>query len=108
MKKQKINIKKVVYVILVILLGKMLAFIAFELLSLKLVRSLEERGFAVIYNHILGPIYSPLPAGIYWVFIIIGAVGGFFLGLSWWRIVYVEHRHWSNWCKCNRKTKAQK
>ena len=31
-----------------------------------------------------------------WTFItfIGGAIGGYFLGILWWRIVYVEHRHW--------------
>jgi hypothetical protein len=23
-----------------------------------------------------------------------GLVGGYFLGQAWWRIVYIEHRHW--------------
>lgn len=27
-------------------------------------------------------------------FLILGAAFGFFIGRVWWRIVYVEHRHW--------------
>ena len=23
-----------------------------------------------------------------------GIVGGYLLGIMWWRIVYIEHRHW--------------
>lgn len=26
--------------------------------------------------------------------VVIGALGGLKLGRTWWRIVYIEHRHW--------------
>ena len=88
------NVKKIIYVLLTIFLGKLLGFLAFLLLTLKLVMILERRGLPVGYDHIFGFVWSPLPAYLYWVLILAGAIGGFFLGLCWWRIVYVECQHW--------------
>ncbi|MEK7151043.1 MAG: hypothetical protein AAB783_02490 [Patescibacteria group bacterium] len=30
-------------------------------------------------------------AGTFWFF---GVLGGYWLGVRWWQIVYIEHRHW--------------
>jgi len=104
MKKKKINkinketnrlsFKKIVYIVLTIFLGKLLGLIAFALVSINLVAFLEKNNLPVAYDRIFGIVYSPLPAYLFWLIISIGAIGGFFLGLTWWRIVYVEHRHW--------------
>ncbi len=95
--KNKWSAKKIIYVLLVIALGKLLGFIAFEILSLKFVKILTRRGLPVEFDHILWFVWSPLPAYLYWILVYAGAIGGFFLGLRWWQIVYVEKRHWRNW-----------
>ncbi len=92
----KLSAKKVVYVILTIILGKLLGFLVFEAISINFVSMLEKDGLPVQYDQIFGLVYSPLPAYLFWTLIVTGAVGGFFLGLSWWRMVYVEHKHWRN------------
>ncbi len=92
----KLSLKKIVYVLLTIFLGELLGFIAFGLISINFVSMLEKIGLPVEYAQIFGPVYGPLPAYLFWTLIFAGAVSGFFLGLTWWRIVYVEHRHWRN------------
>jgi hypothetical protein len=89
------SLKKIIYVFLAVTLGKLLGFLTFELLTLKFVRILEKRGLPVQFDQIFWFVWSPLPAYLYWTLIYAGVVGGFFLGLIWWRIVYVEHRHWT-------------
>jgi hypothetical protein len=77
--KEKMSPKKVVYIILTSILGTLVGFIAFELLSIRC---------ATI---------GLLSFSYFWTLILAGAISGFFLGFRWWRIVYIEHRHWSNW-----------
>ncbi len=98
-KTDKLSLKKVAYLILAVVLGKLLGLIAFELLSLLVVKLSENDNVSVEYSQMFGPIYSPLSAEFFWIFILVGMIGGFFLGLSWWRIVYVEHRHFRKWRK---------
>jgi len=93
-KADKLSLKKIIYVLLAIALGKLLGFLAFELLTLKLVRMLERRGLPVEWNQIFWFVWSPLPVYLYWTLIYAGVIGGFYLGLRWWRMVYVEKRHW--------------
>ena len=95
----KWNLKKVIYVLLAIILGKLLGFLAFELLTMKLAGMLEKRGLPVEFDQIFWFVYSPLPAYLYWTLIYAGVIGGFFLGMRWWQMVYVEHRHWKKWGK---------
>lgn len=30
---------------------------------------------------------------------LLGVIAGYWVGQSWWRIVYVEKRHWKDWLK---------
>jgi len=98
-KKDKWSLKKVIYVLLVISLGKLLGFLAFELLTLKFVKMLSMRGLPVEFDQIFWFVWSPLPAYLYWIFIYAGVIGGIFVGLRWWQMVYVEKLHWRKWGK---------
>ncbi|HUD08674.1 MAG TPA: hypothetical protein VMQ48_01130 [Candidatus Saccharimonadales bacterium] len=98
-KTNKWNLKKVIYVLLAVVLGKLLGFIAFGLLSIEFIKMLTRRGLPVEYDQIFWFVYSPLPAYLYWTLIYAGVIGGFFLGMRWWQMVYVEHRHWKKWGK---------
>jgi len=98
-KTNKWNLKKVIYVLLAVALGKLLGFIAFGLLSIEFIKMLTRRGLPVEYDQIFWFVYSPLPAYLYWTLIYAGVIGGFFLGMRWWQMVYVEHRHWKKWGK---------
>ena len=35
-----------------------------------------------------------LPAWLKYGLPIVGIIGGYFLGQYWWRVVYIEKRHW--------------
>ena len=98
-KTDKWSLKKVIYVLLTIGLGKLLGLIAYGLITLKFIKILVRRGLPVEYDHIYWFIYSPVPAYLFWVLVLSGVIGGFFLGLRWWQMVYVEHRHWKKWGK---------
>ena len=60
--------KKVIYVLLTIFLCLMLLF---------------------ILNAVVA-----LPKWVQYVVLVAGTVGGYFLGQHWWRVVYVQRRHW--------------
>lgn len=83
-KTEKMSPKKMVYIILTILLGSILGCLAYGLGSIACTKT------------------GPLPAPLFWILILTGAVSGYFLGFRWWRIVYIEHRHWRNWRKKKR------
>jgi protoporphyrinogen oxidase len=86
------SIKKIVYVILTIIFGQLISLLAYEI-------SLAEYIKAMLYQNItvsnyLGIFYNPADVHTFWIFIGFGSVFGFFLGLHWWRMVYVEHKYW--------------
>ena len=60
--------KKVIYVLLTIFLCLMLVFILNAVVS--------------------------MPRWLQYALLIVGTVGGYHLGQYWWRVVYVQHRHW--------------
>lgn len=79
--------KKVVYIILTMVLGSILGCLAYGLLSLACVKT------------------GPVPTALFWILILSGAVSGYFISFRWWRIVYIEHRHWRNWREKKNLTK---
>jgi len=72
--------KKTIYILLVMFLGLLLAQIILWSIEIWLL------------NRLLN---ADLPAYLQVGLLTLGLVGGYFLGQTWWRIVYVEHRHWS-------------
>jgi hypothetical protein len=92
----EIDPKKSFYIALTMVLGSLLGFLTFAIASVMYDKLATDSGFIVQYNQVIGGIYSPYPAYTFFVFTILGFIGGYFLGQHWWHIVYVEHRHWSN------------
>jgi len=45
-----------------------------------------------IFNPILHGV--AMAAWVQYVFLIAGTVGGYFLGKHWWKVVYIQRRHW--------------
>ncbi|MFA5030778.1 MAG: hypothetical protein WC495_04270 [Patescibacteria group bacterium] len=82
--------KRVVYIFLAIFLGFLLSLlfhIAIESIYLQL--SSSPRWYSLF-----GLGYDALPL---WVTCLLAAAGilfGYWMGIVWWRIVYIEHRHW--------------
>jgi hypothetical protein len=76
-------------------LGLLLAGIADSLIEIWLVNELLSEGMTpAAYACLSSSCYQPpyLQYGL----LAYGLIGGYFLGQMWWRIVYVEKRHWSN------------
>ena len=63
-----LGMKKVIYILLTIFLCLMLLF---------------------ILNAVVA-----IPTWVQYVLLIVGTVGGYALGQHWWRVVYVQRRHW--------------
>jgi len=94
MKTEQSVLKKIIYILLTILLGFLLTVILHVLLEV------------IFYNYLLAsrlpvltyytPIYgeSLLPFSIQLTLFNFGIISGCLLGFFWWRMVYVEHKHW--------------
>ena len=63
-----LGVKKVIYILLTIFLCLMLLF---------------------ILNAVVA-----IPTWLQYVVLVAGTVGGYVLGQHWWRVVYVQRRHW--------------
>lgn len=86
-------LKKTIYIILTIFLGLLLTETLGAWVEISYIEEALNVGGVIQTKSFFGfsfylPIYFQL--GLY----LVGLVGGYFLGQSWWRIVYVEKRHW--------------
>lgn len=83
--------KKTIYIAMTIFLGWLLSVIAHGWIELWYIHTrLAEGVIPRSYHFLNGDCYlNPmLQVGL----CLIGLVGGYFMGRSWWRIVYVENR----------------
>lgn len=78
----KNKIKRPVYLFCAIIFGIFLAILLWGLVELNFVKMGVENFWAA-------------PAFLA-AWLILGALFGFWVGRIWWRLVYVEHRHWRN------------
>jgi len=90
-----VSVKKVVYIICTMILGFLLAFIAHSILEIWFIRALLEQGLdPQLYKIFIMPTFLH---PVLTLFIMVsGLLIGYFTGQAWWRIVYVELRHWRN------------
>ncbi|MFH0955760.1 MAG: hypothetical protein V1801_00910 [Candidatus Falkowbacteria bacterium] len=79
------SLKRRVYLFAATILGLLLSFIAHALIEIKYLRfALDNSWLVSFYNSCaLPPVFSI-------ALLVLGAVGGFFLGRFWWRKVYIE------------------
>jgi len=83
------KIKKIVYFSLTIILGLLLSFLAHAFLEINYLRYALSQNLAVSFY---GNCALPLILQI--ALLVFGAIGGFFLGRLWWRLIYVD-RVWT-------------
>lgn len=79
------NLKKAVYLFASTILGALLSFIAHAIIEISYLH------WATSQNHIIA-FYNgcALLPTIQIALLLIGIIGGFFLGRFWWRIIYIE------------------
>jgi hypothetical protein len=84
--------KRSFYILCAMILGVLLSF----LLHLPIVLGFFRQGGAscAIINTPFLSILCLFPTWALWSICILGIVGGFWLGRTWWRIIYIEKRRW--------------
>jgi hypothetical protein len=85
--------KKIIYILAAIILGLLLSLILHSVVEIYYLNSLATNG-RFVETHTWLELNCYLPPIWQLFFIIGGASGGFWLGQTWWRIVYIEKRHW--------------
>lgn len=82
------KIKKFVYLSATVILGVFLSIIAHALIEIIYLHWAESKGWAITFFN--GCALFP---AVSYALLFLGAIGGFFLGRFWWRLVYIE-RFW--------------
>jgi hypothetical protein len=90
----KPSLKKSVYLALVVALGALFGFLVLLVLALLVIKFQASFGSLAEGAFLSGLVLGPTPVILFWVFVLAGAVGGFFVGPRWWQIIYVERRRW--------------
>jgi asparagine N-glycosylation enzyme membrane subunit Stt3 len=73
----KLNLKKSVYLVLVVVLGSLVGLLISALV--------------LLWSNLA---YGAWVNVMFQVLILAGAISGTFVGPRWWQIIYVEHRRW--------------
>jgi len=79
------RLKHVVYLTATTFLGLILSFMAHAFIEMGYLRWADSEGLLVPFYG--GCVLPPLTQTTLWV---VGALGGFLLGRSWWRKVYIK------------------
>ena len=85
--------KKTIYILLSMLLGLLLVQIVHWLIEIWLVNAVLSQGLMPTLYNSFGT-HCFLPPYLQFGLLAFGLFGGYRLGQTWWRIVYIEHRHW--------------
>lgn len=86
------QIKKVVYLFASTILGIILSFLLHAIIELVYLREADDA--SIIWTSLWGKGSCALPIWLQIGLLVIGMIGGYALGRLWWRIVYIEKRHW--------------
>ena len=88
------NLKKAVYLGLTVVLVGLLMVILHSFLELWYFNAIYDASGIFPLKEYFLPFSSYLPPVVPIFLLIVSIVGGYFLGQWWWRIVYIEKRHW--------------
>lgn len=78
-------LKKAVYLFATTILGVLLSFLAHAFIEINYLRTMASQGSAVTFYG-----SCALPPAFQIGLLVLGVVGGFFLGRYWWRKIYIE------------------
>ncbi len=84
--------KKNIYILLTIILGLLLSLLAHVFIEYFYLRQAIASNTPIQW--VGSRLGCALPLGLQIALPILGIIVGFFLGVRWWRIVYIEKRHW--------------
>jgi len=85
---------KTLYVLLTMVLGLMLSFLAHAIIEIKFIISMVRSGLVPVNYSAFGHGNCFLPSALQVGLLALGLIGGFFLGQYWWKMVYVQKKHW--------------
>jgi hypothetical protein len=89
------KIKKIFYIFCTIILGFLLQLLLHSGIEVLYLQNLESQGAEPVWTNYLGVKgMCALPMWSQWTLLLVGLIGGVWLGFMWWRIVYIEKRHW--------------
>lgn len=88
------KIKKIIYQIATTFLGLLLSFLTHAIIEIWYLKWADRTGHIVKWTSVFGKGLCALPIFLQIGLFILGGISGFLLGLYWWRIVYVEKKHW--------------
>jgi hypothetical protein len=91
--------KKTIYVLLTIVLALEISFILHGLIEIFYIDYALASKILLDDTLFLGRFYCVLPLWLSYGLLLSAVIGGYFLGQFWWRMVYIEKRHWHNWRK---------
>ena len=86
--------KKIVYIISSIFLSLQLSFLVHALIESLYIKYALAEGKVLENTKFLGKLYCVLPNWLNYGLLILAIISGYFLGQYWWRVVYIEKRHW--------------
>ncbi|MFH0828588.1 MAG: hypothetical protein V1907_00175 [Candidatus Kerfeldbacteria bacterium] len=86
--------KRFLYLALSTFLGIILSYGIHAVVELMYLNWAEKTNHLLTWTMHFGVGACALSPYVQYGLFIAGVVGGFLIGRVWWRIVYVEHRHW--------------
>jgi hypothetical protein len=93
--------KKTIYLCASTFLGILLSYIVHAAVEIMYLNHALASGQSVKWYSHFGLGSCALPPYIQYGLLAAGIVGGYWLGRWWWRIVYIEKRHWR--CKIKKE-----
>lgn len=90
--------KHAIYLILATILGVLLSGIAHAVIEILYLNNAISGNSPVVWRYYLnGAFPCSLPPILFYGLPVLGIIGGFLMGRTWWRWVYVEGKHWRKW-----------
>ncbi len=86
--------KKATYITLATILGVLLSYVMHSALEIWYLRILTAHNYTITWYQHFGVGSCALPPLVQYGLLLVGLVGGWLLGHMWWKIVYIDHRHW--------------
>lgn len=86
--------KKAAYIILSTLLGITLSFILHAIIEYYYI--ISSQAGEIFWYSSFGKGSCALPEWFQYTLFAVGIIGGLIMGFWWWKIVYIQKRHWRN------------